>query len=172
MNHELVLPDATYERSYRAYIEELGDEERYPFPLDFDHADFAAMLRRMGDFSNGVNLPQGFVPSSTFWLVQDGELVGVSNLRHLLNERIRHIGGHVGLGIRPSWRGHGLGTVLLALTIKEARRRGIEPIHIHCHKHNVASARIILSNGGVLESEVREPGSDHVVQRYVVSGGR
>jgi hypothetical protein len=35
-----------------------------------------------------------------------------------------------------------------------------------------ASARMIPSNGGVLESEVLEPGSDHIVQRYVVSGVR
>lgn len=168
MNYELVLPDAAYEPSYRAYIEELGDEERYPFPLDFDHADFASMLRRLDDFAQGVNLPEGFVPSSTFWLVHGDELVGVSNLRHVLNDRIREIGGHIGLGIRPSRRGRGLGNVLLALTIAEARRRGIDPIHVHCHKHNVVSARMINRNGGVLESEIAEPGSEEIIQRWRV----
>lgn len=141
MKCELILPAAAYERSYRAYIEELGDEERYPFPLDFDHADFQSMLRRLDDFAQGVNLPEGFVPS--------GELVGVSNLRHMWNDRIREIGGHIGL------------------SIAEARRRGIDPIHIHYHKDNLASARMILRNGGVLESEVPEPGSTHVVQRFL-----
>jgi hypothetical protein len=35
-----------------------------------------------------------------------------------------------------------------------------------------ASALMIPSNGGVLESEVPEPGSEQIVQRYVVSGVR
>ncbi len=172
MTYQLVRPSAMYERSYADYIRELGDEERYPFPLDYAHDDFPALLRRLDDLERGLNVPEGFVRSSTYWLVQGDELVGVSSLRHTLNERIRHMGGHIGLGIRPSRRGRGLGSLLLGMTIAEARQRGITPIHIHCHKHNAASARMIVSNGGVLESEVPEPGSEHVVQRYAVSGVR
>jgi hypothetical protein len=78
MSVELVRPSTKYESSYRAYIVELGDEERYPFPLDFDHKDFPALLRRLNDFEAGRNLPEGYVPSSTYWLVEHGELVGVS----------------------------------------------------------------------------------------------
>lgn len=163
----LVLPTADYEQSYGEYIAELGDEERYPFPLDFEHHDFAALLKRLSEFANGVNIPDGFVPSSTYWLVEGGEIIGVSNLRHYLNERIKQCGGHIGLGIRPSYRSKGLGNALMTLTIQEARRRGIGEIHIHCHKHNEASARMIISNGGVLESEIEE--SSEIVQRYVVA---
>ncbi|MEZ5457777.1 MAG: GNAT family N-acetyltransferase [Steroidobacteraceae bacterium] len=169
MNYQLVPPSAAYVRSYAAYIRELGDEERYPFPLDYDHDDFRALLRRLDNLARGIDVPEGFVPSSTFWLVDGDELVGVSNLRHELNDRIREIGGHIGLGIRPTYRGRGLGNRLLGLTIAEARRRGITPIHIHCHKHNAASARMIASNGGVLESEVAEPGSTEIVQRWLIS---
>ena len=81
---------------------------------------------------------------------------------------IREIGGHIGVGIRSSFRGRGLCTLLLGLTIAEARQRGLTPIHIHCHKHNTASARMIVGNGGVLQSEVAEPGSTQIVQRYIV----
>jgi predicted acetyltransferase len=170
MNYHLVRPVAVYKRSYRDYIRELGDEERYPFPLDYDHDDFPALLKRLDNLARGIDLPEGFVPSSTFWLVHGDELVGVSNLRHCLNDRIREIGGHIGVGIRPSFRGRGLGTLLLGLTITEARQRGIRPIYIHCHKHNTASARMIIGNGGVLESEVLDAGSAEVVQRYILEG--
>lgn len=166
---ELVRPNEMYERSYRAYIEELGDEERYPFPLDFDHRDFPALLRRLSDFEMGRNLPEGYVPSSTYWLVENGELLGVSNLRHFLNESIFNAGGHIGMGIRPQARGRGLGNLLLSLTIAEARKRGIGELHIHCHKHNVASARMIMANGGVLDSEVSDGKSADPIQRYIVS---
>lgn len=163
---QLMLPGAALETSYRHYIAELGSEERYPFPLDFDHSDFAAMLARLDEFRNGVNLPEGYVPSTTYWLVQDGELLGVSNLRHCLNERIRQAGGHIGLGIRPAWRGKGLGSLLLRLTLQQARQRGIAQVHVHCYRHNVASARMIRANGGWLESEVEVDGK--LVQRYLI----
>jgi predicted acetyltransferase len=168
MTVELVAPSLAYEQSYGAYIVELGDEERYPFPLDFEHRDFRALLKRLNDFENGVNIPDGYVPSSTYWLVDSGELIGVSNLRHYLNERIKTSGGHIGLGIRPSRRGHGLGNLLLALTIQKARSKGIEELHIHCHKNNEASARMIISNGGKLDSEIADGKSAEIVQRYVV----
>ena len=168
MTSSLVLPCRKYEQSYRAYIDELGDEERYPFQMDFEHLDFGALLQRLAGFSQGINIPTGYVPSSTYWLVEGPELLGVSSLRHHLNERIRHCGGHLGLGIRPSRRGRGLGTRLLALTLLEARRMGIGEVHIHCHKDNESSGRMIVRNGGVLHSEIEsgEPGA--VVQRYVV----
>jgi predicted acetyltransferase len=166
---ELILPRLEFESSYEAYIRELGDEERYPFPLDFEHSDFAALLRRLDDFAKGANLPAEFVPASTYWLVQGGELVGVSNLRHHLNDRIRNNGGHIGLGVRPSYRGRGLGNLLLALTIREARRKGIKQVHLHCHKSNTASARMIARNGGVLDSEVSDAGTGEVIQRYHVA---
>ena len=165
----LVLPHPDFEQSYRAYIDELGDEERYPFPLDFEHHDFVALLQRLDDFASGTNLPDGYVSSSTFWLVEGEELIGVSNLRHTLNEKIRHCGGHIGLGIRPSYRGKGLGNVLMALTIEEARKRGMGELHIHCHKDNEASARMIISNHGVLHSEIEDGEPPVTIQRFVVA---
>jgi predicted acetyltransferase len=166
---ELILPRPEYEPSYGDYIRELGNEERYPFPLDFEHKDFPALLRRLNDLASGVSLPDGFVPSSTYWLVEGQELVGVSNLRHYLNDRLRHHGGHIGLGVRPSRRGRGLGNVLLARTIQEARKKGITQVQVHCHKSNIASARMIVRNGGVLESEGQDEGSREIVQRYGVT---
>lgn len=168
MAARLILPSAAYEHSYRAYIRELGGEERYPFPLDFDHDDFPALLARLDGIARGIGIPEGFVPSTTYWLVEGGEIIGVSNLRHYLNERIRYHGGHIGLGVRPSYRGRGFGNRLMALTIGEARKRGIAEIHIHCLKANRASASTILRNGGVLQSEIEDPGLGGVLQRYIV----
>lgn len=161
-----MLPSVKYLASYRSYIGELGDEERYPFTLDFDHSDFAAMLCRLNDFQQGVNIPEGFVPSTTYWLIHDEALVGVTNIRHFLNERIRHAGGHIGLGIRPSARGQGFGNLLTQLSIEKAQAMGANPVHIHCYKDNLASASAIMRNGGELESEITD--GDKVVQRYLV----
>lgn len=95
---QLVLPSKEYEQSYREYVLELGDEERYPFPLDFEHSDFDLLLEKLEQLSTGKDLPEGYVPATTFWLVDRVEILDVSNLRHYLNDRIRHAGGHIGLG--------------------------------------------------------------------------
>lgn len=167
MTAQLIQPSLEYQRSYEAYIRELGTEVRYPFPMSFDHSDFPKLLARLEELRTGTNIPDGFVPSSTNWLVQGDELLAVSNLRHHLNDRLKEHGGHIGIGVRPGQRGKGLGKLILKLTVAEARKRGIDDVHVHCHKHNEASARMIIANGGVLHSEVAEP-DGKIVQRYIV----
>ena len=161
---QLITPTHHYQKSYCQYIRELGDEERYPFPLDFEHNDFPALLDKINNFTQGKNIPEHMVPSTTLWLVDNNELIGVTNLRHYLNEKIAHCGGHIGLGIRPSYRGKGLGYLLMKLSIDTLLKRGVHDIHIHCYKENIASARVITANNGMLDSEIID--SDHVIQRY------
>jgi predicted acetyltransferase len=163
---QLVTPSLHYQESYHRYITELGDEERYPFPLDFAHHDFPALLEQVNNFALGKNIPDHMVPSTTLWLVDHGEIIGVTNLRHYLNEQIAHCGGHIGLGIRPTYRGKNLGSLLMKLSIETLFKRDIENIHIHCYKNNSASAKVITNNQGVLTSEITE--NDRVIQRYVV----
>jgi predicted acetyltransferase len=162
----LIDPCAEFESSYRSYICELGDEERYPFPLDFDYTDFPHLLQRLRNLRAGIGVPEGYAPSATFWLIEGAQIVGVSNLRLHLTPLLRELGGHIGLSIRPSRRGRGLGKLLLQLTLTEARQHGIAQVHVHCHKHNTASARMIIANGGVLHSEVSH--DDACVQRFLI----
>ena len=168
-NLKLVHPQSVFKASYLSYIEELGEEERYPFPLDFEHRDFEAMLQRNEDFEQGINLPEGFVPSSTRWLIQDTLIIGVSSLRHFLNDDIAFVGGHIGLGIRPSCRKKGFSKKLLELTLQEAFVRNMREVHIHCYSNNVASKAMIISCGGVLHSEVELDSESDVHKRVFVS---
>lgn len=163
----LVSPSKKYMQSYNNYITELGDEIRYPFPMDFDHKNFDAMLIKLANFSAGINLPEGFVPSTTLWLIKNDEIVGVTNLRHYLNCALEKCGGHIGLGIRPSYRGQGLGRHLMMLSISKLMYLGVHKIQIHCYKDNLASVNSIISNGGILESELEI--DDKIVQRYLVT---
>lgn len=114
----------------------------------------------------GQYLQEGHVANITYWLVDDNEIIGVSNLRPQLNAQIQHCGGHIGLGIRPSRRRQNLGTQLLQLTIQEAWKLGLTQLHIHCYKSNLASAKMIQANNGSLDSEIT---LDQVIQRYVLN---
>lgn len=168
MTVTLLPPSFAYEGSYRDYIAELGAEERYPFQMDLPHSDFSALLERLRDFSDGNRIPSDYVRTSTYWLVDGAELIGVSSLRPHLNKELAECGGHIGLGIRPSYRGRGLGTTLLGLTLREAWRIGMGDVHVHCHKGNQASVRMIRANGGLLHSETSAGDPGVTVQRYVV----
>ena len=164
----LVAPSAAYKDSYRSLMAEFerSGGPLTPFTLAFAHENFEAFLAELAGAANGIGIPAGFVPHSTFWLVRGNEVVGVSNLRHKLNDKLLVEGGHIGYGIRPSARGQGLGRELLRLTLDEAARRGIDRVLLTCAKDNPASSVVIEANGGRLESEDFVEARGKVVQRW------
>ena len=165
----LTSPSVALARSYRDLVAEFvaSHEQLVPFTLAFDHSDFSAFLAKLEDCSRGISVPDGFVPHSTFWLVRDStQVVGVSNIRHSLTPSLRRDGGHIGYGVRPSARGNGYGSAILQHSLAAASQLGITRALITCAKHNVPSARVILGNGGALESEELLPERDEIIQRY------
>ncbi len=165
----LIKPSVEYEKSYRSYIRELGDSERYPFTLDFEFDDFPALVTRLNNCSLGIGLPEGWVPHTTFWLVENSEIVGVSSLRHRMTDHLERLGGHIGFGVRPSAQGRGVAKELLGRTLREAGHLGISEVFVICLKDNKASSRVIQANGGTLESEYSAPEYSGLLQRYVIS---
>lgn len=166
---ELVTPRATLCASYRTLVAEFVDhgEKLVPFVLGFEHGDCDAMLARLVACSRGLGLPDGFIAHSTYWLVEHRtNVVGVCNIRHTLTPALLREGGHIGYGIRPSARARGLGTEILRQSLRRARDLGIADVLVTCGQSNVASARAIIRNGGVLDSEVFLPDRGEVVQRY------
>ncbi len=163
---QLITPSIEYVESYDKYIQELGSEERYPFPLDFDYSNFKTYLSKVDSFAKAKNLPEGYVQSSTFWLIKDYEIVGITNIRHRLNKDIEYSGGHIGLSIKPSVRGEGLGKKLMSMSIDFLKGLGVKTVHIHCHKSNSKSSSTIKACNGVFHSEVDDHG--HIIERYIV----
>jgi len=164
-------PHAGLQDSYRSLVREflVAGEPLVPFPLSFPCDDFQGFLARLAACARGDALPPGFVPHSTYWLVQRGVVVGVSNLRHSLTESLRREGGNIGYGVRPSARCRGLAGELLRGTLARAGAMGMSRVLLTCARGNVASARTILRHGGVLASEEFLPERGDVVQRYWIN---
>ena len=99
----------------------------------------------------GTELPQGWVPASYRWILDDGRLVGTITVRHRLTDSLLVVGGHIGYAVRPGARRRGVATTALRLALGLAARLGIDPALVTCEDDNVASARTIEANGGVLE---------------------
>jgi len=165
-------PTSAFCDSYRGLVQEFleAGEPLVPFPLSFPNDDFPGFVERLAACARGENLPPGFVPHSTYWLVLDGrEVVGVSNLRHRLTDKLRRHGGHIGYGVRPSVRGRGFSRELLRQTLVRARAMGLSEVLLTCDRGNEPSARTIRRNGGVLASEEFLPELSEFSQRYWIS---
>lgn len=53
---------------------------------------------------------------------------------------------------------------MIALALEECDKLGIKRVLMCCNKNNLASARTIQKNGGVLQDEISDDGE--IVQRY------
>ena len=153
---ELIRPCVELEATYHELLADFAsyDEDPVPWVLALPTRQFDQLIQTLDGFSEGIGLHPGFVPNSTFWLVDGNrQLVGVSNLRHELTPFLEREGGHIGFGIRPALRRQGHATRILKLTLVEAEKLGLDRVLLVCDHDNEASARVILNNGGVFDSE-------------------
>lgn len=158
MDYKLIPPSLEYKDEYMAMIAEYpSDNDATPVLREnreyiLKHPD--EYIQKLLDYEKGINLPEGDVPCSTYWLWNGGRILGESRIRHSLStEKLATIIGHVGYDIRPSERGKGLGTALLKLTLEKCRELGIDKILVVCDMRNSSSIKLIEKNGGVLDAD-------------------
>ena len=114
----------------------------------------------------GKELPNERVPPSFLISEVDGNLVGRSSIRHTLNDYLFNVGGHIGYGVRPEYRGKGYAKEILQQSLLFVRGLGVDKALITCDDDNIASAKVIESQGGVLEDLVQHEG--RLIRRYWV----
>lgn len=168
---ELIFPTKEYERQVLDYKNE--------FEINGDSMDGTAGLKKAKSFdewfsalidnSKEETVRAKLVPSSTYLAVRlcDQRVVGMIDIRHRLNDYLLQFGGHIGYSVRKSERRKGYAKEMLCLALNKCKDRNIEKVLITCDKENIASAKTIISNGGVLENEVSE--GERITQRYWVS---
>lgn len=163
----LVEPSIEYKEQYLDMIQEwkLTGERMVPFTLRIDCSDFDSFLNELHKLRYEPIENERMVNSTTYWLVNSKcRVLGAVNIRHKLNKNLLNIGGHIGYGIRPSERQKGYATKQLTLALIKAKEMGIRKALVTCDKGNVGSAKTILNNGGILDSEALIDGK--WIQRY------
>lgn len=162
-------PDEGDREQVMAYREEfLAINSRMDGTSALDkYADFDAWLAQLRKLKDPATTPAGLVPATEYLALDEHEhLVGMTNLRHRLNDYLLTYGGHIGYSVRPSERQNGYATQMLRLTLEKAKERDIEKVRICCDHYNVASAKTIRANGGVLEDEQFDSSDGTLTQRY------
>ncbi|MBC6002632.1 GNAT family N-acetyltransferase [Paeniclostridium sp. NSJ-45] len=117
--------------------------------------DFNKTVQEYENYSNGINLPKGFVPYTIFYAVDTNtnNIVGQMSVKHELNDYLKFRVGHIGCYVCPSQRKKGIGTKMLEQVIGFCKDINLDRILITCDESNIGSNKIILNNGGVLESK-------------------
>ena len=164
----LFAPALHLQDAFYRYCEAFQAANEPPRALEeLAYRDFQAYLQKLKDRSLGVGLPPGHYPATVYWLMRGADtILGDCSLRHWLTPALERIGGHIGYAVHPQERGKGYGTLMLRLTLEKAKERGLERVLVTCDSDNIASARVILNNGGVLASEEQITPAGKLISRY------
>ena len=150
----LVRPHIKFEQSWKTALDEFASCNISGFwNIPGSPDDIKKYIERTKMQAHGLDLPTGFVPASTFWLVRNQAFIGHLQIRHELTDFLKRIGGHVGYAIRPSMWRKGYGTQILTLGLVRAQELGLNRVLVTCDETNIASKKIIESHGGVLEGK-------------------
>ncbi len=166
----LVEPSLELKEQFFAFVQDYLTDDDKTWGFEQAMNDFLAYVQKFADYRKGLNLPSGYVPDSTYWLMDaNGTILGRVSIRHRLTGKLMQRGGHIGYYIRPSARQKGYGTLICKLGLEKARELGIKRVLITCAKDNIASNRIIEKNGGIFENEVWDEESKEMVRRYWIN---
>src|SRR5690348_15774014 len=138
--------------------------------IELARRDFAAFVNDLRNESLGIGLPPDIVPQTTCVLIdREGRALGEIRFRPRLTPPFEQHNGHIGYNIRPSQRGKGYATRMLALVLAKARALGLGRVMLPVRDDNLASKRVIEKNSGVLERTDAELGSGEVVSIYWIA---
>ncbi len=155
---KLTKPSTKYKATYLNAEREFQKEGRHKeLKLDDLRKNFPAFIQKFKN-DERKNILKGFVPMTTYWLMDGKEFIGRLSIRHRLNKNLKKVGGHIGYAIRPSEREKGYGTKILKLGLLKAKKMGFKKVFMTCDDDNVGSWKIIEANGGILKERVKYKG--------------
>ncbi|GMQ60532.1 GNAT family N-acetyltransferase [Vallitalea sediminicola] len=169
-NIKLVEPSIVYRESFIEFIEDVKETGYESYELYTKaEKDFNEFIKDLLDSSKGINIPEGWVPCSSFWLVDNvGEVIGVIRIRHSVDSEFLQMIGHIGYEIKSTHRKKGYGSKLVELGLLEARKLGLEEVIITCDENNIGSKRIIEKfKGKYIKSFFDDESESNVLQYRV-----
>lgn len=162
----LVEPSIEFQKSFENYIlaYKRNNDTHYLNIYEKGLEDFNGYLNYLNNISKGIEVPQGWVRTSTFWLIDNDEVVGVVRVRH----QEVSTAGHIGYDISPCYRNKGYGTQILRLALIEAKKIGIKEVIVTCNIDNIASKKIIEKNNGKLLGTIFDEEENENLYKYSI----
>ena len=160
---ELFLKKATIEDKeevlkFRDELLSFGGEINGEGGIAREDISYEDWLQKLETYSDPNTVPEGKVRGDHFLTIRkkDNRIVGMVNVRYDLNEFLTNFGGHIGDCVRPTERNQGYATEQIKLAIEYLNDCGVDRILMTCKDTNIASAKSIEKNNGVLENKITD----------------
>lgn len=166
---KLIEPNILYKDSFLDFVSDVKNTgyESYEHYTKAE-TDFEEFIEDEKNASKGINVPEGWVPCSSYWLVDaSDEVIGVIRIRHRVDNEFLQIIGHVGYEIKSTCRKQGYGSKLLKLGLVEAKKIGLQKVLITCEEDNIGSKRIIEKFNGMYKKRLVDEDGNNILQYEV-----
>ena len=112
----------------------------------------------MDNHSKSINLPEDWVPYTTYILYINNIPVGYGRIRHSSTEYLETVVGvgNLGYGVAKEYRGKGYGNILFKELLKRCKDHGYNEIRLFPLKTNEATIKIMIKNGGKIIGNFKE----------------
>ena len=150
-----------YREAYELAVEEVKKGNCSKHDMIFLNPDEVDVVKRFMDNRDQSTLPAHYVPSYDYFFVDDDKFIGVVHIRVRLTPHLLKFGGHIGYGVNPKYWNMGIYSEVLKPMIRFR-------ILITCDDTNIASAKIIEANGGILDNKIENTdlGETFLTRRY------
>lgn len=110
-------------------------------------------------------MAQGEVATSTFWLIDNNDVIGVVRIR------LREVecAGHIGYDISPDYRNRGYGLQILKLGLEKAKELRFEEVILTCNIDNIPSKKIIEKNNGKLLGTIFDEEENEWLYKFCIA---
>ncbi len=165
---ELITADKL---TYAAFADMIDDYvvAGTPFLGITDPSLFAYFVRTCVKHSAGIGLSAKTSPYTRYFLTDEtGAVFAQGDLRHRKTQHNLLFAGQLGYGVPPSHRRCGYGTIMCTKLLEKAAEQGFSSLIITCRDDNLASAKIIEKNGGILLNKIYNKEDRIDMRRYQV----
>ena len=142
---KLVSPTPAYREQVLDYQREFREAGEHAFGTSsLDSAQtFEDWYQEVVNNSRQETVQPGLVPANQYLGVveETGEVVGMLNLRHYLNDSLLRFGGHIGYSVRKSQRRKGYAGALIRAVQEMLLSQGPVRLYAHVAKRNTPSLR-------------------------------
>lgn len=151
------VQDADSRKLYELYMTFPENENGYMNNVyGYTYEQFLGWVEMKRNWTLGKDLPEGYVPDTSYVLAVEDVYVGVFNFRHYLNDFLREGAGHIGYIISPAYRGKGYATKGLGMVLGIVKRQGLRgetEAYLSVNKDNPASLKVQQNNGAYIHHE-------------------